>query len=313
MTTPDGENSTPEQKEKVNGPNGTSAEKTDVNSEGCFEEEPCLDRAKGYMQRKTEANRRNAARSTGPKTPRGKRIVSRNALHHGILVGTIVGMVHDEKIEDFRGLFMDLVSEYEPEGRLEELLVERIATAFWKLKRALQAEQGEIGKAILAADDRLRSADFRENVKELVDWSMMAHLGKHIVGSEKLILKLEQSETGIGFLEGLVRDVRDEIEHTGSLSESGLQQMIRGVDKSWNVYSVKGFAPDLNQRKKAMLQQLDLELSRLDKLKEAVERGLRWGLIQSIEEPAFQWMTQWIEFSVTRGTSNSNYTVRWIN
>ena len=243
MTTPDGENSTPEQKEKVNGPNGTSAEKTDANSEGCFEEEPCLDRAKGYMQRKTEANRRNAARSTGPKTPRGKRIVSRNALHHGILVGTIVGMVHDEKIEDFRGLFMDLVSEYEPEGRLEELLVERIATAFWKLKRALQAEQGEIGKAILAADDRLRSADFRENVKELVDWSMMAHLGKHIVGSEKLILNLEQSETGIGFLEGLVRDVRDEIEHTGSLSESGLQQVIRGVDKSWNVYSVKGFAP----------------------------------------------------------------------
>ena len=102
-------------------------------------------------------------------------------------------------------------------------------------------------------------------------------IGKHIDGSEKLILKLEQSETGIGFLEGLVRDVRDEIEHTGSLSESGLQQMIRGVDKSWNVYSVKGFAPDLNQRKKAMLQQLDLERSRLDKLKEAVKKRASFG------------------------------------
>src|ERR1700758_2347579 len=35
-------------------------------------------------QRRLEANRRNAARSTGPKTPQGKLIARNNALRHGL-------------------------------------------------------------------------------------------------------------------------------------------------------------------------------------------------------------------------------------
>jgi hypothetical protein len=43
------------------------------------------------MMRETrhEANRRNAARSTGPRTARGKRRVRRNALKHGLAANTL--------------------------------------------------------------------------------------------------------------------------------------------------------------------------------------------------------------------------------
>lgn len=36
-------------------------------------------------ERRLEANRRNARRSTGPKTPRGKHFAARNAIKHGLL------------------------------------------------------------------------------------------------------------------------------------------------------------------------------------------------------------------------------------
>ena len=41
-------------------------------------------------ERKIQANRQNALRSTGPTTARGKRNVSRNAIKHGILAREVV-------------------------------------------------------------------------------------------------------------------------------------------------------------------------------------------------------------------------------
>ena len=40
--------------------------------------------------RKIAANRANAAKSTGPKTPRGKRNSSRNGIRHGLLASVIL-------------------------------------------------------------------------------------------------------------------------------------------------------------------------------------------------------------------------------
>jgi hypothetical protein len=68
------------------------------------------------------ANRANARRSTGPRTPEGKAISSRNALSHGAYADddTILVTAADTYLDDFRAHF-------QPVGVLEEHLVDHLA------------------------------------------------------------------------------------------------------------------------------------------------------------------------------------------
>ena len=42
-----------------------------------------------------EANRRNALRSTGPKTDEGKRRSRANSIRHGLIAETVIGILED--------------------------------------------------------------------------------------------------------------------------------------------------------------------------------------------------------------------------
>jgi hypothetical protein len=97
-------------------------------------------------QKQLDANRRNAQLSTGPKTPEGKRRVRWNALKHGLLARSVVVTSSDcfEYRSQFRTLLARLHRELRPVGILEEMLVEKIAVAYWRLRRAIRAEAGEI-------------------------------------------------------------------------------------------------------------------------------------------------------------------------
>src|ERR687889_758899 len=75
-------------------------------------------------EKKAEANRRNALKSTGPKTPEGKAAVRLNALKHGLLSQEILLPEEDE--EALRELGQNLKLELQPVGELENLLVEQI-------------------------------------------------------------------------------------------------------------------------------------------------------------------------------------------
>jgi hypothetical protein len=81
-----------------------------------------------------EANRANAQKSTGPQTPEGKAIVSRNAVTHGLLAraGVLPGEDQHEFAAHREGLFQQL----RPGAPLEEVLAERIVDLAWRLKRA---------------------------------------------------------------------------------------------------------------------------------------------------------------------------------
>lgn len=87
-----------------------------------------------------EANRRNAQRSTGPRTDRGKAIVARNALRHGLTAQRI--LLPDET-QDELGRLVDLLRRhYQPVGAAEVLLLERIIAATWRLRRVYRIEAG---------------------------------------------------------------------------------------------------------------------------------------------------------------------------
>ena len=69
--------------------------------------------------KKAEANRRNALKSTGPRTPEGKDAVRLNALRHGILSREILLPGEDE--DALRELGERLRNELQPVGELENL------------------------------------------------------------------------------------------------------------------------------------------------------------------------------------------------
>ncbi len=120
-------------------------------------------RKRPVSERRIQANRRNALRSTGPRTARGKRTVARNAIKHGFLAREVVITAGDgaESLEEFHTLIGNLWECYEPEGVVEESLVQTIATCLWRKARVIRAENGEIRKRLdtLAVDRALRISD----------------------------------------------------------------------------------------------------------------------------------------------------------
>ena len=91
-------------------------------------------------EKKTEANRQNALKSTGPKTPEGKVAVRLNALRHGLRSEEILLPGEDE--EAFERLSERLRDELQPVGEMENLLVDRIIASYWRLRRLGRVEAG---------------------------------------------------------------------------------------------------------------------------------------------------------------------------
>lgn len=91
-----------------------------------------------------EANQQNAQKSTGPKTEEGKAIVAKNAIQHGIFSKEVVITAGDGKEDEnlYQGLLNGLITDLQPEGQLEYLLVEKIAVNFWRLCRLIRYEVG---------------------------------------------------------------------------------------------------------------------------------------------------------------------------
>lgn len=85
-----------------------------------------------------QANRKNALKSTGPKTAVGKAVSSQNAVRHGLLARHVV--IKDENAAEFEAFTGQLTEYFQPAGVLEQLLVNRIAASFWRLNRAGRIE-----------------------------------------------------------------------------------------------------------------------------------------------------------------------------
>jgi len=88
------------------------------------------------------ANRHNAQKSTGPRTPRGKAAISHNAVKHGFLARQAV--ISSESQADF-DLYRDqILDELAPASPMESMLAERIVSLSWRLKRAARIQNQTI-------------------------------------------------------------------------------------------------------------------------------------------------------------------------
>lgn len=91
-------------------------------------------------QRQLDANRRNAQRSSGPKSADGMARSSFNGLKHGLYAQNVV--LPGEDREAFDALVANLQAELKPEGRAEEGMVRRAADLWWRLGRTAAIEAG---------------------------------------------------------------------------------------------------------------------------------------------------------------------------
>jgi hypothetical protein len=184
-------------------------------------------------ERKVQANRKNSLNSTGPKTHRGKRSVSRNAIKHGLFVRQVVieGGLDAEKVEEFHALVERLLEHYEPVGPIEETLVETLASCLWRKARILRAENGEIRKRLdsAAVDLTLRNSD-----KANLELAMAKFDGSLFAGDGKTVPKLRDRwslmqisqinlrdhPVGLVYLSSILRIAKSEIINEGCISQS---------------------------------------------------------------------------------------------
>jgi hypothetical protein len=81
-------------------------------------------------------------RGGGPRTAIGKERSKRNAVKYGIFAKEV--LLPNEQKTEFGALLEGLRNDRLPQGTLENLLVEKLASLFWRYKRMLGAERGEI-------------------------------------------------------------------------------------------------------------------------------------------------------------------------
>jgi hypothetical protein len=100
-----------------------------------------------------EANRANARRSTGPRTPEGKAVASRNAVRHELWSRAYV--LESECTARFETLVDSFYAEYQPTTATEAALVQAMATARWRMLRLSNLEVSAIDHAYADGDTAL--------------------------------------------------------------------------------------------------------------------------------------------------------------
>jgi hypothetical protein len=160
---------------------------------------------KSVTPKKLEANRKNAKRSTGPRTLRGKRDTRFNAVTLGLFAKHVVIPICDgyKPERDFKSLLEALHQDFEPAGFYEEWLVVKIAECMWRLRRTTRCESGSVRQSAIW-DDRTSWEDRLENRRSL--------------DSLLEIWALEQAE----------KELRD----SASLSEKSYQQVLPLVEEN---------------------------------------------------------------------------------
>ena len=107
-----------------------------------------------------EANRRNAQRSTEPRTEGGKAASRFNALRHGLRASELA-LPHEDP-EEVQEFLDGLIGAIDPRDAVEAELAADIATLSWKLRRAERVDSAYLSKRMLSMVDRLKSDDPEE-------------------------------------------------------------------------------------------------------------------------------------------------------
>ena len=142
--------------------------------------------------RQITANRRNAQKSTGPRSSAGKSASKRNALAHGLRAAEV--LLPDEDESGYRQFKQEVFNDFAPANAVESELVGRIVNYCWRLRRCIRVEANLLGGGTQIMESILRTghqsyvdALVKKNdpLRPVDEWSF-AELLRHL-----LVLRLE--------------------------------------------------------------------------------------------------------------------------
>ncbi|MGA7411776.1 MAG: hypothetical protein WBW33_14960 [Bryobacteraceae bacterium] len=136
-------NQEPASKETNSVPREQSAppEPTKQNQEPAPTNEKTEKDASPEVDARTAANRINAQKSTGAKTPEGRAASSRNAVKHGLFAADITQYFrNDDESQRYQRFVDGLVKDLDPVGDLENVLARRAADIQFRLEMLRTAE-----------------------------------------------------------------------------------------------------------------------------------------------------------------------------
>ena len=149
---------------------------------------------------RADANRRNAQRSTGPKSPEGKARASMNALKHGLTAEFAV--LPDEDPEKFDALVRQWTEFYATDDPAAMAMIERAVSSKWKLDRCTRAETARIAQRV--RDARWRHDTRTRETADTVGLKLVFHpLDTLDAGHPAALLdQMEDSARGVDWLIG---------------------------------------------------------------------------------------------------------------
>ena len=192
----------------------------------------------GTSLAKIEANRQNAQKSTGPKSQEGKEKSKMNALKHGLVAQATVIPAGEAKESDteFTQLLDLVMEEFEPQSFIEEMLTERIAICYWRLRRAAYAEVGEIRKSLDTVKGETSEEDTARFLTAKFKCEQTDEEDPDAVDKEALD-ELQNTAEGLEFLIALLNDARSEFENKDKISEPTHFNLTMYLDYSIHTYS----------------------------------------------------------------------------
>lgn len=115
-------------------------------------------------ERQIRANRANAAKSTGPITPEGKRKVSQNSSLRRLESESAIqeGILEGKSLRRYNALAAELTRELQPRNSTEEVLVKTMTLARWRLFSIRELETAGLQREIDRTRQDHPSIGFRD-------------------------------------------------------------------------------------------------------------------------------------------------------
>ena len=140
-------------------------------------------------EKQRAANRENAKKSTGPRTPEGKAVSCMNAVTDGFASST--SFIKGENENDLYALYRNLHGELKPATHVEQILVEKMIHNQWLSLRAIRLQSARLA-------GKQPWDELPKDLALLIRYQTAADRAFHKAHAELLKLQKERKKSEIG-------------------------------------------------------------------------------------------------------------------